>query len=254
MGNVTVEKKGRIIYVTLGKQPLNIMEQNYYREIRQVFEEINQLDGYCAVVLRSACKHFCAGGQLEEIQSCSTPEGTNIVAGAACNCMSAIYSCKYPVIASVHGKCIGAGIAIALSCDVIVASEDATFTLAEIKAGYIGASEFLEMGIPRRLARYYIFTGETMTVQQWKDWGAVLEVVPRDQLEAKSNEVAAKIAEQSPLALVYFKEAMNINDDERLAEKYMLESTYTTKYNASEDCKETFRAFKERRKAVYQGR
>lgn len=254
MENVIVEKKGRIIYVTLNKQPLNIMEQNYYNEIRRVFEDINKMEGCCVVVLKSACKHFCAGGQLEEIQSCSTEEGTKVVAGAACNCMSAIYSCKYPVIASAHGKCIGAGIAMALACDVIVASDDTTFTLAEIKAGYIGASEFLEMGLPRRLARYYIFTGETMTAQQWKDWGTLLDIVPRDQLEAKTEEIAAKVAEQSPLALTYFKEAMNINDDERLAEKYMLESTYTTKYNASEDCKETFRAFKERRKPIYQGR
>ena len=254
MGNVIVEQQGRIIYVTLNKQPLNIMDQYYYDEIRETFEDINQMEGICAVVLRSGCKHFCAGGSLEEIQECSTLESTNRIAGAACNCMSAIYGCKYPVIASVHGKCIGAGIALALSCDIVLASDDATFTLAEIKAGYIGASEFLQMGLPRRLARYYVLTGDTMTAQQWYSWGALLDVVPREELEAKAAEVAAKVAEQSPLALVYFKEAMNKNDDERLTEKYMLESTYTTRYNSSEDCKETFAAFKERRKPVYSGR
>lgn len=254
MANVLVEKKGKIIYVTLNKQPLNIMEQNYYHEIRRVFEEINQTSGYCAVVLKSACKHFCAGGQLEEIQACSTKEGTDVVAGAACQCMLAIYSCKYPVIAAVHGKCIGSGIAIALSCDVVVAAEDATFTLAEIKAGFIGASEFLEMGIPRRLSRYFIFTGDVMTAQQWKQWGALYDTVPAGHLYARADEIAEKIAEQSPLALTYFKEAMNINDNEQLDKKYMLESAYTTRYNASKDCKETFLAFKERRKPVYTGR
>lgn len=254
MGNVIVEKKGRVIYVTLNKQPLNIMEQRYYDEIRQVFEEIGRTEGYCAVVLRSACKHFCAGGDLGEIQTCSTPEGTAKVAGAACGCMTAIYDCKYPVIAAVHGKCIGAGIAMALSCDIVLCSEEATFTLAEIKAGYIGASEFLEMGMPRRLARYYIFTGDTMTAQQWRQWGAVLDVVPRAELEARAEAVAAKVAAQSPLALAYFKEAMNLNDDERLPEKYLLEATYTTRYNQSEDCKETFAAFQEKRAPIYRGK
>jgi enoyl-CoA hydratase len=254
MSNVIVEKNGRIIYVTLNKQPLNIMEQNYYGEIQRTFEEISQTEGYCAVVLKSACKHFCAGGQLEEIPACTNAENTNIVAGAACGCMVAIYSCKYPVLAAVHGKCIGSGVAIALSCDVVVAAENATFALAEVKAGFIGASEFLEMGIPHRLARYYIFSGDAMTPQQWKQWGALYDVVPVEQLYTRVDEIAEKIAEQSPLALAYFKEAMNINDNERLSEKYMFEATYTTKYNSSEDCKETFRAFKEKRKPNYQGR
>lgn len=253
MSNVLITKKDKIIYVTLDKQPLNIMDREFYDEIRCAFEEIDRTDGYCAVVLTSGCKHFCAGGNLEEIQQCSTAEQTAIIAGAACGCMSAIYACKYPVIGAVHGKVVGAGVAMSLACDVLIASEDTTFSLAEIKAGFIGASEFLEMGIPRRLARYYVFTGDIMTAQQWHSWGALLDIVPREHLSARADEAAAKISEQSPLALMYFKEAMNINDNERLAEKYMLESAYTTRYQTSQDSKETFLAFCEKRKPVYHG-
>lgn len=81
-----------------------------------------------------------------------------------------------------------------------------------------------------------------------------MDVVPSPQLEERVLSAARKIAEQSPLALTYFKEAMNLNDNERLREKYMLESTYTLKYNHSSDCKETLLAFKEKRAPKYQGR
>ncbi|MGN1413123.1 MAG: enoyl-CoA hydratase/isomerase family protein [Anaerovoracaceae bacterium] len=253
MDKVLLERQGKIVYVTLNNPPFNIMDQYYYGEIRAAFEEIETMDNICAVVLKSGCKHFCAGGRLEEIQECNSDENTAVIAGAAASCMAAIYNCKVPVIASVHGKCIGAGIAMTFSADIMVCSDDATFSLAEIKAGYIGASEFLEMGMPRRLARYYIFTGDTMTAQQLQQWGTAYKVVPRNQLEEETRLIAEKIAEQSPLALNYFKEAMNINDNEQLVEKYMLESKYTTKYNSSEDCKETFKAFKEKRKPNYLG-
>ena len=108
--------------------------------------------------------------------------------------------------------------------------------------------------MPRRLARYYIYTGEAIPAQVMKDVGAIHDVVPDDQLLERAMEVAKKIAAQSPLALAYFKAAMNHNDDEKLVEKYFHEAEYTLKYNASDDCKEGFLAFKERRKPVFQGK
>ena len=256
MSNVVISKneKERIAIVTLSKEPFNICDMKFYGEIASAFKEINLMDDISVVILRSACKHFCTGGDLSEIQLCNTEDNVSIISGAAVDCMEAIYSCRYPVIAAVHGKSIGAGVAMVASCDVCIATEDAIFSLPEIKAGYIGASAFLEMLIPRRLARYYMFTGEPITSSMLKNWGSILDVVVSEQLDKKAMEIAKKIAEQSPLALTYFKKAMNHNDNERLREKFIHESQYTVKYSQSMDCKETFLAFKEKRKPKYSGK
>ena len=256
MSNVLLEinNEERIAVVTLNKQPLNICDRHLYREIKGAFDEINLMDDISVVILKSDCKHFCAGGDLAEIQQCSSEDNVNVISGAAADCMGAIYSCRYPVIAAVHGKAIGAGLALAACSDVIIATDDAKFSLPEITAGYIGASEFLEMIMPRRLARYYVFTGDVMTSQQMLAWGAVLDVVAPENLMDRVLEAAKKIAAQSPLALSYFKKNMNHNDNEELREKYFHGAGYTVKYNASEDCKETFLAFKEKRKPNFSGK
>ena len=250
---VAVDAQSRIATVTLNKQPLNICEQNFYGEIQAAFEQLNTRRDISVVILNSACKNFCAGGDLSEIQMCSNEENVAKISGAAVGCMGAIYSCKWPVIAAVNGKAIGAGVALAASCDVCIAAEDAVFSLPEITAGYIGASEFLQLLLPRRHARYYVFTGDAMTAQEMWRLGGVLDVVPAEKLMERAVTAAKRIADQSPLALAYFKEAMNHNDDERLAKKYMHEATYTLKYNSSYDCKETFAAFRERRKPLFRG-
>lgn len=249
-----VDKETHIATITLNNQPLNICDRFFYKEITEAFKQVNEIDGISVVIVNSACKHFCAGGKLEEIQECNSRENVDIIAGAAAGCMEAIYTCKYPVIAAVNGKAIGAGSAIAACCDITIATEKTVFAVPEITAGYIGASEFLQMVIPHRLARYYVYTGEFLTAQEMYRLGAVLEVVKEEDLMECALKVAKKIATQSPLALMYFKESMNHNDDERLVEKYMYEADYTLKYNASEDCKETYIAFKERRKPVFKGR
>ena len=258
MPNIIIshDKESKVVTITMNKQPLNICEQNFYREIKRAFDQVSAMaDDIAVVLLNSGCKHFCAGGDLEEIQACSTKENIDVIAGAAAGCMEAIYGCRYPVVAAVNGKAIGAGAAMAACSDVVIAADNATFAVPEIVAGYIGASEFLEMAIPRRLARYYVFTGDFLTAEQMKHWGAVLEVVPAGQLLERATAVAKKIASgASPLALAYAKAAMNRNDDEQLANKYFHEAEYTLKYNASEDCKENYRAFKEKRKPVFHGK
>jgi len=258
MSNIIIshDKKTKIITLTLNKQPLNICEKGFYTEIIEAIEKINSIDEDAAVVLmKSDCKHFCAGGELEEIQSCSTEKDIAVVAGTSIDAFEAIYHCRYPIVCAVNKLAIGAGTCIAACCDVVIAADNAQFSLREITAGYIGASEFLELMLPHRLARYYILTGSNISAQEMYRLGAVYDVVPADQLIKRATEIATQIAEKSsPLALQYFKECLNHNDNDCLKDKYMYESTYLMKYNASEDCKENYASIKERRKPVYKGR
>lgn len=252
--HIDADDESRIITVTLDKQPLNICDRYFYNEISMAFREINLMEGYCVVLLKSNCRHFCAGGELEEIQLMHSQENVNIIARGATQAFEDIYNCKYPVVCAVHGKAPGAGTCIAAVSDVVIAEEGALFAMPEMTAGSICAAEYLELIIPKRLARYYIFTGSFLTAQEMKKWGAVLDVVPKEQLYDRAMEVAKQIAQQSPLALAYMKKYMNENDDDRLSEKFMSGSRLTPIYNATEDCNEAYWAIKEKRKPVYRGR
>ncbi|MGL5513162.1 MAG: enoyl-CoA hydratase/isomerase family protein [Sporomusa sp.] len=254
MSNIKISVKNGIAVITMDKQPLNIVEKGFYIEIKEAFDKVSAMPDVSVVILNSNCRHFCAGGDLNEIKSITDEETKTIVCGAVVACATAIYECKQPVIAAVHGKAIGAGTALAACCDIIVAAEDAIFSVPEITVGYIGASEFLEMIIPRRLARYYIYTGKPLTALDMKSWGAVLDVVPRESLMDSAYKIANEIALQSPLALKYFKAAMNHNDNERLGEKYLHEADYMLQYSATEDFKETMDALFEKRKPIFKGK
>ncbi len=252
---VDADKESRIITVTLDHQPLNICNRFFYNEIVMVFREINLMSGYSVVLIKSNCKHFCAGGELEEIQFMHDQEHMEMIAGGATAAFDAIYNCQYPVISAIHGKAIGAGTCIAAVSDICIATETALFAMPEMTAGSICAAEYLEMIIPRRLARYYVFSGKFLTAQEMKHWGgAVLDVVPEEQLYERAMEVAKEIAVQSPIALAFMKKKLNENDDERLSEKFMNASKMTPIYNQTEDCREAYNAIKEKRKPVYHGR
>jgi len=254
--HVSYEVQGKIAVVTLQKAPYNICNRSFYTEIADTFEEISSLEGLSCVILKSAMKVFCAGGEFQEIQSIGgmAPEQAYTGANACTRCMASIYGCRYPVIAAVNGKAIGAGAALAACCDIVIAEEKTVFSVPEVSVGFIGASEFLQLMLPPRLARYYYFTGKPIPAAEVKAVGGILDVVPAQQLMERVMEVAEELCAVSPLALRYAKEALNSNDNARLVEKYMHEYEYTLQFSKSEDYKEAIQAMIDHRKPAYTGK
>jgi enoyl-CoA hydratase len=254
MSNITLEIKDKIAIVTLDKKPLNVCNRFFYTEIKCFMEALNGRDDYDVVVLRSGCKHFCAGGDLQEINDIINKcdhDFSTLVARSCSQAMGSIINCKKPVIAAVNGKAVGAGTAIAASCDVIIADEDAVFSIPEITVGIIGAAEFLELLIPRRLARYYVLTGKPITAQEMKTLGGILDVVPKDNLLERAIDVAREISRLAPMSVSLFKQCLNDNDNERLNEKYMHGAELGFKFHCSNDAKETIAAILEKRKPSF---
>jgi len=254
--NVSYEIKGRIAIVTLQKAPYNICNRYFYTEIADTFDEISTLEGLSCVILKSDMKVFCAGGEFQEIQSIGTlPREESYEGARACTrCMASIYGCKYPVIAAVNGKAIGAGTALAASCDIIIAEEKTTFSLPEVSVGFIGASEFLQLLIPPRFARYYYFTGKPISAAEVRSYGGILDVVPTEKLMERAMEVAQDLCSVSPLALSYAKKALNENDEANLVGKYMHEYEYTLEFAKSSDYKEAIQSIIDHRKPEYTGK
>jgi enoyl-CoA hydratase len=165
-----------------------------------------------------------------------------------------VTDCAVPVIAAVNGPAIGAGVAFAGCCDMIVAAERASFGALEINVGLLGASAQLSLMVGRHKAREMYFLGEKIDAAELYRLGAIREVVPADKLLDTAGELAARLAAKSPIALRLAKEAMNRVEFLPLKEAYRTEQDYTNRLLSYADSAEARAAFFEKRSPQWQWR
>jgi len=185
------------------------------------------------VVLRAEGRGFNAGVDIKEIQA---DPGFTAIIGANRGCFAAfaaVYECAVPVIAAVHGFCLGGGIGLVGNADIVVASEDATFGLPEVDRGALGAATHLSRLVPQHKARAMMYTAATATAAELHAFGSVLQVVPRGELRAAALEVAAQIAAKDPAVIRLAKEAFNGIDPCDVRRSYRYEQGYTFELNLS---------------------
>lgn len=198
---VKFEVRDHIGVVTIDRPPVNAVCESIRLDIREIFESLNtRTDVYC-VILRAEGRMFSAGHDLKEAGQSKDPgfrSRVNPTINASCD---ALYRCRVPVIAAVHGHVIGMGFAYASLCDMIVASEDATFNFPEITVGTVGGPFWLKRLVPDKIARYHFYTATPFTAQEMLQYGAVNKVVPREQLFDAAMEMAKQVAKQYPPAL-----------------------------------------------------
>jgi enoyl-CoA hydratase len=185
------------------------------------------------VVLRAEGRGFSAGVDIKEIQA--DPGFTALVsANRGCfAAFAAVYECAVPVIAAVHGYCLGGGVGLVGNADVIVASEDATFGLPEVDRGALGAATHLSRLVPQHKARAMMYTSATATAAELHAFGSVLRVVPASELRATALEVAVQIAAKDPAVIRLAKEAFNGIDPWDVKRSYRYEQGYTFELNLS---------------------
>jgi enoyl-CoA hydratase len=215
-----------IATVELSRPPVNAVSMQMYGEIYSLFSDIDQLGDVRAVVLLGRGDHFCAGNDLREFATMTTENARERMFHVR-EAFSAIYRCTVPVIAGVHGAVLGTGLAIAASCDFIVAAEDAQFGTPEVGVGVMGAARHLSRLIPQGYARMLYYTAEPIGARQMHALGAVVEVVSRDELCAAAHRYARNIARHSPVVLRSAKQALNTVEDMNLAQGYEYEQGLT---------------------------
>jgi enoyl-CoA hydratase len=239
--------------VTLQRPPANALTMSLYRQIQAVFEEISSRDTEVRVaVLTAEGKYFCAGRDLKTADN-DPQEKRNAQVRAA---FGAVYHCAVPVVAAVNGPALGGGLTLAMDCDIIIASERATFGLPEINAGLCGGMALMRRGLNQYQARRMYFTGEALSADEFYRLGVVDRVVAPDQLLPEAQKLAETLAAKSPLALRAAK--WSANEVEKILDFEQayraVESRVTLSLAASEDHKEAVRAFIEKRPPVFQGR
>jgi enoyl-CoA hydratase len=200
-----------------------------------------------AVVLAAEGRGFCAGVDIKEMQR---TKGFDALIGANHGCFAAfaaVYECEVPVIAAVHGFCLGGGIGLVGNADIIVASPDATFGLPEVDRGALGAATHLARLVPQHRMRHMVYTSEVATAGELAGYGSVLQVVEREQLRETARQVAAAIAGKSPTVIRAAKQSLNGIDPVDVKRSYRYEQGFTFELNLSGVSDEARDAFVEKR-------
>jgi enoyl-CoA hydratase len=199
------------------------------------------------VVLRAEGRGFNAGVDIKEMQA---TDGFDALIGANRGCyaaFAAVYECAVPVIAAVHGFCLGGGIGLVGNSDIIIASEDATFGLPEVDRGALGAATHLARLVPQHKMRAMVYTSATATAAELHHFGSVLQVVPRNQLRDAALEVARAIAAKNPTVIRAAKESLNGIDLWDVKRSYRFEQGFTFELNLSGVSDEARDAFVQKR-------
>jgi enoyl-CoA hydratase len=210
---------------------------------RASLDEASRDQSTHVVVLRAEGRGFNAGVDIKEMQNTT---GFDALIGANRGCFAAfaaVYECAVPVIAAVHGFCLGGGIGLAGNADIVIASEDATFGLPEVKQGALGAATHLARLVPQHRMRHMVYTAERATAQELAAYGSVLKVVPREQLRAAAREVAVQIASVDPVVMRAAKESLNGIDPVDVRRSYRYEQGFTFELNltgASDKARDSF--------------
>jgi len=258
--NIIFEKKNGIAKITLNRpEALNAMNRAMITEIGHALEDVEKDSAVRVVVITGSGKAFCVGADLKFVKEelTSLYDQQEFFRFGNKTLMNAIENLNKPVIAAVNGFALAGGFEIMLVCDLVIASEEALFGDQHINYGLVGPGGSTQR-TPRlvgpRKAKEIIFTGERLSAHEAERIGLVNRVVPADELESATNEIAGKIAEKSPVALRIAKTLINraLEADQDTASELEVMSAIVNA--TSEDYHEGIRAFNEKRKPVFKGR
>lgn len=214
------------------------------------------------VVITGAGRGFCAGGDVKSMAegrefADNTVEGKSLSLRRSMEVSRLLHEMPKPTIAMVRGPLAGAGMSIALACDMRIASDTLRFTTAFANVGYsgdFGGSYFLTHLVGTAKARELYYTADKLDAAQALALGIVNRVVADEKLEAETMELARRLAAGPRVALAYIKKNMNAAENESLARCFEMEAMHHTLSGQTEDHKEAARAFVEKRTPVFKGR
>jgi enoyl-CoA hydratase len=243
---------GGIAEVVMDNPPVNALTVSGWFELADILRRLGADPAVRVVILAAEGRGFNAGVDIKEMQQ---TEGFVALIGANRGCyaaFAAVYDCQVPVIAAVHGFCLGGGIGLVGNADIIIASDDATFSLPEVDRGALGAATHLARLVPQHKMRAMVYTSATASAEELHRFGSVLEVVPREQLRQRARALAATIAAKSPTVIRAAKESLNGIDPVDVKRSYRYEQGFTFELNLSGVSDEARQAFVDKREADYE--
>ncbi|HDM09560.1 MAG TPA: crotonase/enoyl-CoA hydratase family protein [Desulfobacteraceae bacterium] len=258
------EKQDGILWLTLNRpDKLNTMNMAFFQGLKGHFQEFDQDDEVRVVIIKAEGKAFSAGIDFMELGGLIQGEGARFRDELSReilklqDCINAVERCRKPVIAAVHGPCIGGGVDLISACDIRLASRDAVFSIRETKVAIVadlGTLQRLPHIIGHGWFRELALTGRDFTAEEALAMGLVTRVTPdRDALYSEAEKLARDIASCSPLAVQGVKEVILYSRDNGVYPGLRYVAQKNAAILQSKDLVEAFQAFMEKRPPKFVG-
>jgi enoyl-CoA hydratase len=220
--------------VVVEHPPVNALPVAGWFELAHTLRTLGDDEAVHAVVLRAEGRGFNAGVDIKELQAERDGHHALVSVNRGCyEAFAAVYECAVPVIAAVHGFCLGGGIGLVGNADVIIASDDAVFGLPEVDRGALGAATHLSRLVPQHKMRAMVYTSANATAAELHAFGSVLSVVPRAVLRDTALTFAREIAAKDPTVIRAAKQSLNGIDPWDVKKSYRYEQGFTFELNLS---------------------
>ncbi len=239
--------------VTMCRAPVNAQNARFREELMAIFDSLHDREDVRAAVLTGEGKAFSAGADLKDRPDRDRPGAYPRHNRWVREAFYSVLECDKPVIAAINGPAIGAGFALALSCDILLAAEEAWVAMTEVDVGLAGGVRHVQQVFGRSDARLMFYTARRVPAAELHRIGAVSGVYPRDRLLAEAQAIAREIAAKSPLAVRAAKRSFNLDGEMTLRDGYRYEQSQTVALSGTEDTKEAQRAFAEKRAPAFKG-
>jgi enoyl-CoA hydratase len=252
---ITENHRPHIALIELNRpKELNALNLELMGELRDALQDLDTKDEIRVIVITGNAKAFAAGADIKQMAGKSA---VDMLKADQFGTWDQIRKTRKPIIAAVSGFALGGGCELAMTCDMIVASETAKFGQPEIKIGVIpgaGGTQRLTRAIGKARAMEMVLTGKFISAEEALNYGLVNMVVPVELYLEEALKLANKITEMSPIAAMLGKEAVNRSYETHLDEGLHFERKNFYLTFASEDQKEGMQAFIEKRRPQYQGK
>ena len=251
MTTVGVEARGPVAHLVLNRPPVNVLTIAMLKELAEAARREGAREGVRVLVVRGEGKAFSAGVDVGE----HLPETIEAMLAAFREAVAAILAAPVPVVAQVHGACLGGGMELAMAADLAYAADTATFGQPEIKLGVFPpfAAAAYPAWFGRGRAAELVLLGETIAANEALERGLLAGVVPAADLAAKVDAVCAKLAALSPSSVRFARDALRLGSARGLDALDAIESLYLKDLMATEDAREGLRSFLEKRPPKWRG-
>jgi 2-(1,2-epoxy-1,2-dihydrophenyl)acetyl-CoA isomerase len=258
--NLLCEQNDSVLKITLNRpEKLNALTDVMLQELRDAFAKAAGDRATRAVLLTGAGKGFCPGQDLANVQELSkggTPEYGDHVRNNYNPLILAMVRLPKPIVCAVNGVAAGAGMSLAMACDVRIASEKASFLQAFINIGLVpdsGSTWFLPRLVGRQRALDLMLSGRKLSATEALDWGLVNQVVAPEQLLDEATKTATRYAAAPTFAIGQLKRNLDFAETHSLEDLLALEAKSQAECGLTADHQEGIRAFLEKRTPAYQG-